>query len=91
MTARNVRSGLSEGGSTVDSMDELTDLERRTLAFEARRWNHRGAKDEAVLKEFGLTSWRYAQIVRDLAGRPAAYVAEPMLVKRLRRLTRPRG
>lgn len=77
---------MSDLGSTVDRMDELSDVERRVLAFEARRWNFQGVKDEAVLKEFGLTPVRYQQWVLMIIDKPAALVEQPMLVKRLRRL-----
>lgn len=81
---------LSHPASTVASMDELTDLEQKILAFEARRWNHQGAKDEAALKEFGLTPARYHQTVLTIIDKPAALVTAPMLVLRLRRLRRTR-
>lgn len=67
-------------------MSELTDLEKSVLAFEHRRWLHAGAKDEAVRQQFGLTPVRYQQWLLTLIDRPEAYVHDPVLVKRLRRL-----
>lgn len=72
-------------------MDELTDLERQVLAFERGRWLHQGAKDEAVRKQFGLSRMRYEQVVTVLLDKPAAYAADPTLVKRLRRLRETRA
>lgn len=67
-------------------MDDLTDLDRQVLAFEARRWRHQGAKDEAVLRELGLSPWRYTQLVLAVAQKPAALAEAPVLVNRLNRL-----
>lgn len=67
-------------------MDDLTDLERQILEFERGRWIHPGAKDEAVIKQFGLTPMRYQQWVMHLIDKPTAYAFDPVLVKRLRRL-----
>lgn len=64
----------------------LTDFEAAVLAFERRRWNHRGAKDQAILDELGLSAVRYEQLLNGLIDRPEAYLADPQLVKRLRRL-----
>lgn len=67
-------------------MTDLTDAEMAILDFEAKRWRYAGVKDDAVLREFGLTPVRYQQWVLTLIDRPEAYVHAPMLVKRLRRL-----
>lgn len=77
---------MSDPAPTVPAMAELTDRDRALLAFERRRWIHQGAKDEAVLEEFGVSRWRYEQEVRALLDRPEALVAQPQLVNRLRRL-----
>jgi hypothetical protein len=65
---------------------DLTDLERDILAFEHRRWNHSGAKEQAVHDTFGLSMNRYAQLLNAIIDKPEALVHDPMLVKRLRRL-----
>lgn len=67
-------------------MDELTDAEKAVLAFEHRRWNYQGVKEEAIRKEFELTPMRYQQWLLSIIDKPAALVHDPMLVKRLRRL-----
>jgi DNA-directed RNA polymerase sigma subunit (sigma70/sigma32) len=84
---------LSDPRPTVRAVEPLTDLEQQVLTFERGRWLHQGAKDEAVRKAFGLSRNRYEQLLTNLLDKPAAYAAEPTLVKRLRRLrdTRARG
>ncbi len=67
-------------------MDPLTDLDRDVLAFERLRWNYAGAREAAIRERFGLSAARYAQLVLTVIDKPAALAAEPVLVKRLRRL-----
>jgi hypothetical protein len=66
--------------------DELDDREREILAFERAQWKYAGAKETAVRDLFDMSSTRYFQVLNALIDRPAAYVADPVLVKRLRRL-----
>ena len=66
--------------------DGLTDRERDILAFEARWWKHAGAKEQAIRDAFGLSSTRYYQVLNALIDRPEALEADPLLVRRLRRL-----
>jgi len=78
------------------SGEELTDREREILAFERQWWRFAGAKEQAIRELFGLSATRYYQVLNALIDRPAALTADPMLVKRLRRLrnhpaARPRG
>lgn len=82
---------MSGAAPTVPDMDELTDIEKAILAFEHRRWNHAGLKDEAILKTFALTPVRYQQWLLAIIDKPAALVHDPMLVKRLRRLQEARA
>lgn len=65
---------------------ELTDVERRVLDFERQWWRYAGAKEQAIHDLFGWTPTRYFQVLNTLIDTPAALVAEPMLVKRLRRV-----
>ncbi|SNQ52075.1 conserved hypothetical protein [Frankia canadensis] len=65
---------------------ELSERDRRILAFEQGWWRHPGAKEEAIRAEFGLSSTRYYQILNRLIDTEAAMIADPMLVRRLRRL-----
>ncbi|MCW2545385.1 MAG: hypothetical protein JWM40_2937 [Frankiales bacterium] len=66
-------------------MTDLPSLEQ-LLAFERRRWLHAGAREEAITVELGLTPARYQQLLNSLIDSPAAYMHDPVLVKRLRRL-----
>lgn len=70
----------------IASQPELTDLERRLLAFEESHPRHSGAKEDAVRATFGMTPARYYQTLGILIETPAALRAEPLLVGRLRRL-----
>jgi len=65
---------------------ELTDLDLAVLTFERRLFRFQGAKDQAIKDELGLSRTRYEQLLRDLIDRPEAYLHDPVLVKRLRRL-----
>ena len=64
----------------------LTEQERRILAFEGTWWTHQGEKDALVLEHFGLPPDRYATALAELVDRPDALDAEPLVVRRLRRL-----
>lgn len=64
----------------------LTERENAILAFEQVRWNYRGAKDEAIRKQFGVSGTRYEQELLAIIRKPEALAAHPVLVKRLRRL-----
>ena len=72
-------------------MENLTDRDRAILAFERQWWKYAGAKEAAIRDLFDMTATRYYQILNALIDEPAAMVADPMLVKRLRRLRRHRG
>ena len=64
----------------------LTRREHEMLAFERQWWRLAGAKDTAIRERFGLTPTRYYQALNALVDRPAALAADPLLVKRLRRV-----
>ncbi|MEO3779115.1 DUF3263 domain-containing protein [Micromonospora sp. B11E3] len=66
--------------------DDLTERERKILAFERRWWRHAGAKEQAIRDTFELSATRYYQLLNALLDNPAALAAEPVLVARLRRL-----
>lgn len=67
-------------------MEPLTDLERDVLAFERLTFHYAGAREAAIRDRFGLSAARYAQLALAVIDKPAAYAADPVLVKRLRRL-----
>jgi hypothetical protein len=56
------------------------------LAFERQWWRYAGAKEQAIREQFDSSATRYYQDLNNLIDRPAALAADPMLVKRLRRL-----
>jgi hypothetical protein len=69
--------------------DEATGLIRRDreiLAFERQWWKYAGAKEQAIRELFDMSATRYYQVLNGLIDTPEALVADPMLVKRLRRL-----
>ncbi|WP_026919128.1 DUF3263 domain-containing protein [Gordonia shandongensis] len=66
--------------------DGLTRRERDILNFERQWWKYAGSKEDAIKELFSLSATRYYQILGALVDRPEALAADPMLVKRLRRL-----
>jgi Protein of unknown function (DUF3263) len=64
----------------------LSDRDREILAFERQWWKYAGAKEQAVRDLFDMSATRYYQVLNALIDTPEALVADPMLVKRLRRL-----
>jgi Protein of unknown function (DUF3263) len=66
--------------------DGLTRRERAILAFERQWWKYAGAKEQAIKELFDMSSTRYYQLLNGLMDKNEAMQADPMLVKRLRRL-----
>ena len=64
----------------------LSDRDREILAFERQWWKYAGAKEQAIRELFDMSATRYYQVLNALIDTPAALAADPMLVKRLRRL-----
>jgi len=69
----------------------LSRREHDMLAFERQWWRRPGAKETAIRDRFGLAPTRYYQMLNALVDRPAALEADPLLVRRLRRLRAARG
>lgn len=67
-------------------MEPMTDLEQQLLAFAAQQWKYAGARDAAIRERFDITPTRYHQLLGQVIDKPAALAADPVLVKRLRRL-----
>ena len=65
---------------------ELSERDLDILAFERQWWKYAGAKESAVREQFGMSSTRYYQVLNALIDRPEALEADPLLVRRLRRL-----
>ncbi|TFV63858.1 UNVERIFIED_ORG: DUF3263 domain-containing protein [Bacillus sp. AZ43] len=68
----------------------LSRREHEMLAFERQWWRRPGAKETAIRDRFGVTPTRYYQVLNALVDRPDALAADPLLVRRLRRLRRAR-
>ena len=64
----------------------LVRRDREILAFERQWWKYAGAKEQAIRELFDMSSTRYYQVLNSLIDNPSALAADPMLVKRLRRL-----
>lgn len=67
-------------------MSELSSRDEAILAFEARWWSFSGPKEKAIREQFAMSATRYYQVLNALIDQPVALAADPLLVKRLRRL-----
>jgi hypothetical protein len=78
---------------TVAAAPTLSERDAKILAFERQWWKYAGAKEDTIRSEFSLSSTEYYQVLNAIIDMPAALQADPMLVKRLRRMraTRQRG
>jgi|tagenome__1003787_1003787.scaffolds.fasta_scaffold17361179_1 Protein of unknown function (DUF3263) len=74
--------GAPEAGAEVS----LPAREREMLAFERQWWRYAGAKEEAIREQFGMPATRYYQVLNALVDRPEALAADPLLIRRLRRM-----
>jgi hypothetical protein len=81
-TAESAASGVEVG----DELGGLTRRDREILAFERQWWKYAGAKEQAIRELFDMSATRYYQVLNGLIDSSAAMAADPMLVKRLRRL-----
>ncbi len=64
----------------------LSGIEREILSFEKQWWQYPGTKEKAIREMFALSPTRYYQVLNEVIDKPAALVADPLLVRRLRRL-----
>jgi hypothetical protein len=64
----------------------LSDRDSKILEFERQWWKYAGAKEQAMREKFDMSATRYYQALNALIDTPEALAADPMLVKRLRRL-----
>ncbi|SFB60257.1 Protein of unknown function [Amycolatopsis marina] len=72
--------------SPVAPADALSAREQEVLAFERQWWKYAGAKEQAIREIFAMSSTRYYQILNQLIDKQEAMRADPMLVKRLRKM-----
>ncbi len=77
-----------QSGDDSDLSDGLTRREHDILAFERQWWKYAGSKEDAIKELFSMSATRYYQVLNALVDRPEALAADPMLVKRLRRMRR---
>jgi hypothetical protein len=70
----------------------MTETDRKILDLE-KRWagRHDGRKDTAIRNQLGMASTIYYQRLYRLLNDSEAIAAEPVLVNRLRRLTKKAG
>ena len=86
----------SEGSRQMDAAEtvneqfddgpSLSPRDREILEFERQWWKYAGAKEQAVREKFDMSSTRYYQVLNALIDKPEALAADPLLVRRLRRL-----
>ena len=77
---------VTGAGNADELVDGLARRDREILAFERQWWKYAGAKEQAIRELFDMSATRYYQVLNALLDRPEALAADPMLVKRLRRL-----
>ena len=65
---------------------QLDRRDREILAFERQWWKYAGAKEQAIRELFDMSAARYYQVLNALLDKPEAMAADPLLIKRLRRL-----
>jgi hypothetical protein len=64
----------------------LSQLEYDILTFEKQWWQYPGTKEKAVRERFAMSPTRYYQVLNHVIDQAPALAAEPLLVRRLRRL-----
>ena len=70
----------------ADPAAGLGERDQEILAFERQWWKYAGAKETAIRESFDMSATRYYQVLNALIDRPEALVADPLLVRRLRRM-----
>ena len=70
----------------VSAAAGLSERDREIIAFERQWWKYAGSKETAIKELFDMSSTRYYQVLNALLDNPAALAADPMLIKRLRRM-----
>ena len=70
----------------ADTPAGLSDRDRQIIAFERQWWKYAGSKESAIKELFDMSSTRYYQVLNAIIDTPEALAADPMLVKRLRRM-----
>lgn len=84
MDAAEVSGQAQQPGT--EQHEGLSPREQEILAFERQWWKYAGAKEQAIRELFDMSATRYYQLLNGLIDRSDALTADPMLIKRLRRL-----
>ena len=85
MDSANAVGGQS-GPSSLPDGAALSERDKAVLDFERQWWKYAGGKEQAIRELFDMSATRYYQVLNGLIDTPEALAADPMLVKRLRRL-----
>ena len=64
----------------------LAERDREVLEFERTWWRYPEPKDRAIREYLGMSATRYYQVLRRLLDDPAAESADPLTVRRLRKV-----
>lgn len=64
----------------------MDDIDRRILQFEHRYYRHAGRREADIQTEIGISPTRYAQRLSYLLRDPEAWLSDPLVMKRLRRI-----
>ena len=68
-------------------MDEqLTDTERAILAIERLQWKYLGLKEARVREDLDLSMTAYTQLLNAMLSDPRVEAADPLTIRRLRRV-----
>lgn len=67
-------------------MTNLTETQQAMLELERFRWEHAGAKEQAIRDRFDISTVRYYQRLDALIDTEAALAFDPLVVKRLCRV-----
>ncbi|SDN37033.1 DUF3263 domain-containing protein [Allokutzneria albata] len=86
MDAAEVRAKGNDPAPSASGTGGLTGTEQEILAFERQWWKYAGAKEQAIRELFDMSATRYYQLLNALIEKQEALAADPMLVRRLRRL-----
>jgi hypothetical protein len=86
MDAANAFSDDDAAEVSADGVASLSERDREILEFERQWWKYAGAKEQAVREKFDMSSTRYYQVLNALIDKQEALEADPLLVRRLRRL-----
>jgi len=86
MDSANASSSGSAAEAAPPAVAGLSDRDGAILGFERHWWKYAGAKEQAIRDQFQMSATRYYQVLNALVDSPQALAADPMLVKRLRRL-----